>query len=194
MYIQLAPKEFYGFHRMDDTQALRQFWEKACQPVSRPCPGCTIKSETSYCSQPCQQAARLLSSEPERYPIEPKVLPLVFAFTKLAFVQPCWSCEGHNKPSGELWKLPQLWFYSYYPIYVDLLNTFIEEMRQAELMFAQWNSSVIAYGEKDCHTYVLQPLVTDTGLTLTELQHDIEVMGRCCEAGMTGLAYKQVAT
>ena len=44
----------------------------------------------------------MLSSDPERYPIEPGIVPLVFALRGLRVFEPCWSCEGHDATACDL--------------------------------------------------------------------------------------------
>jgi len=45
------------------------------------------------------------------FPIESGIAPLVFELKRLGVFEPCWSCEGHNDPGGNLWKIPRVWFY-----------------------------------------------------------------------------------
>ncbi|MCZ6862069.1 MAG: hypothetical protein O7I42_17635 [Alphaproteobacteria bacterium] len=44
----------------------------------------------------------MMSSEPEEFPIESAIVPLVYAFHSLRLTPPCWSCEGHYNRSGGL--------------------------------------------------------------------------------------------
>jgi len=66
-----------------------------------PCPGCRIH-DLQICSSKCPEAPRALSIDPGRYPIEPKVTPLVFELRTTRVMQTCWSCEGHMDPEGRL--------------------------------------------------------------------------------------------
>lgn len=188
MYIQEAPE---SFHDPGYMEAIKRFIAVAGQPSSRPCVSCSKPAVTSeYCSRPCAQAAEALSSEPERYPIEPAVLPLVFALARLKVLKPCWSCEGHNYPSGKLWKLPQVWFYTCSPTYAHLIGKFLWEMKTSKLLSYDWRVSLSAFGDMGCATYIIEPALLPDDGELRKLQLDLEVMGRCCEAGVTAVAYR----
>jgi hypothetical protein len=188
MYIREAPESFRdpGYK-----ETIKRFVATAGRPLLRPCEACTLPgSAGAYCSRPCAHAAQALSSDPERYPIEPNVLPLVFSLTRLNCLKPCWSCEGHNDPGGKLWKLPQVWFYTCYPCYAHLVGKFLWEMKTAKLLSYEWRVSVSAFGDPGCATYIIEPARLPDDAELRKLQLDLEVMGRCCEAGITAVAYR----
>lgn len=188
MYIQQAPE---SFHDPGYKEAIKRFVAAAEHPCSRPCESCTkplVAGE--YCPGPCAHAAQALSSEPERYPIEPTVLPLVFALSRLNYLKPCWSCEGHNDPHGKLWKLPQVWFYTCSPSYAHLVGKFMWEMKISKLLTYEWRVSLSAFGNLGCATYIIEPALLPDDCELSKLQLDLEVMGRCCEAGVTAVAYR----
>lgn len=188
MYIQEAPESFCdpGYK-----EAIKRFVKAAEHPCSRPCESCTKpRVAGEYCSSPCAQAAQALSSEPDRYPIEPIVLPFVFALARLNFIKPCWSCEGHNDPQGKLWKSPQVWFYTCSPSYAHLVGKFLWEMKTSKLLSYEWRVSLSAFGDLGCATYIIEPVRESDDAELHKLQLDLEVMGRCCEAGITGIAYR----
>jgi len=188
MYIREAPASFQdpGYK-----EAIKRFVEAAGQPVARPCESCSLpQGSGEYCSRPCAHAAQALSSEPQRYPIEPNVLPLVFSLARLHYLQPCWSCEGHNDGKGQLWKLPQVWFYTCSSCYAHLVGKFLWEMKTSKLLSYEWRVNLCAFGDPGCATYIIEPARLPDDAELRKLQLDLEVMGRCCEAGITAVAYR----
>ena len=89
-----------------------------CPVVGRVCGGvCTMQCTecgsqkcACMCRPSCPRAPYYLSSDPEHFPIEPAILPLVFAMRRGGLFHPVWSCEGHLGRAGELWKRPAVWF------------------------------------------------------------------------------------
>ena len=85
------------------------------------------------CRRDCAKAPARLSSDPDRFPVEEKIAPLVFELKKLGVFFPCWSCEGHNDPSGKLWKLPRVWFYADSVVHLRLLSDAINDQLRTVL-------------------------------------------------------------
>jgi len=54
------------------------------------CTRCGSISCQCQCSTACPEAASTLSVDPEAYPIEPGILPLIFQMKRLGLFQPCW--------------------------------------------------------------------------------------------------------
>ncbi len=72
-----------------------------------------------------------MSCDPDHHPIEPAVLPLVFAMKRQGTFQPCWSCEGHLGLDGTLWKIPRIWFYARSLVAARLLTEGLGDLYQA---------------------------------------------------------------
>ena len=188
MYIRQAPKSFQD---LSYKEAMKRFIAAAEHPDARPCESCTKpRVAGDFCSEPCQHAAKVISSESDRYPIEPLVFPLVFALSRFNFIKPCWSCEGHNDQYGKLWKLPQVWFYTCSPCYAHLIGKFLWEMKKTKLIQYDWRVSLSAFGDLSCATYIIETALLPDNCELTELQLDLEVLANCFEAGVTGIAYR----
>lgn len=115
-----------------------------------PCPNCDVKNKSEWingnCSPKCYNAAAALSEDPERYPIEEHVVPLVFELASMRLVQTCWSCEGHLDIDGTLWKLPQVSFYSTRPIYSQLLCNYLSRLHWKKVLNYPWEIVLTNYG------------------------------------------------
>ena len=132
-------------------------------------------------------AGRKLSIDGERHPIEPQVLPLVYALAALRIVEPCWSCEGHVSGSGEL-KTPEVWFYSGSVVYPDLLQRCIRRLSDASEIATRWEVSVCPHQPESALTlFVLRPEHSPQP-RLGLLQDDLRRMGQRLIAGMRALA------
>ncbi|PHR93271.1 MAG: hypothetical protein COA69_04825 [Robiginitomaculum sp.] len=107
------------------------------------------------CSAACGHAPFAMSSEPDRYPIEEKVVSLVYGFNALRICAPYWSCEGHNHANGELFRVPQIWFYSKSMIYPQLIGHYIGALEFEKKITYPWHI---------CLTYANNPL--ETGFSL----------------------------
>ena len=144
--------------------------------VSPPCSGCKQHVPAS-CSSRCAQAPESLSIEPVNYPIEFKVVPLVYELAATRLMQPCWSCEGHLDPGGNLWKIPQVSFYSSSPIYPQLLLKHIYALEMRKQLAYSWHVVLSDYGQTWETTYTLEPnLNRDHTVHLGNLQSDLDTL------------------
>lgn len=121
-----------------------------------PCENCE-QHVPDDCSPSCDNVQTSLSSDPGRHPIESKVAPLVFELSSLRVIQPCWSCEGHFNQDGELWKLPQITFYSLSPIYPQLLIAHINELKLNKKLSYEWHVVLTNFGRPWHMSYSLEP-------------------------------------
>lgn len=147
-------------------------------PASEPvcCVCCPDYRPSAGCHRDCPAAARRLSSEGEDSPLEPLVAPLVFELKKLGVFHPCWSCEGHNDPAGNVWKIPRVWFYSDSVVHVRALAEAIDRLHAARRLSARWQL-VLTYsdaGNPDT-TFSLEPEPA-ADKPLRSLQGDLRVM------------------
>lgn len=121
-----------------------------------PCPGCKLHSQMA-CTSDCQNAPQQLSIDAVNYPIETNVVPLVYELAAMRVIQPCWSCEGHLNPNGELWKIPQVSFYSASPIYAQLLLRHISALKLQKRLTYPWHVALSDFGQTWDVTYTLEP-------------------------------------
>ena len=159
---------------LDDLERLVQ---QPLASASPPCPSCR-NFRPGSCSARCADAPRALSIEPDRYPIETSVVPIVYELNVLRLVQTCWSCEGHMDAEGNLWKVPQVSFYSASPVFVQLLAARIAGLRQAKQLGYEWHIAFSSYGDSSVPTYTLEPRFRPTDeARLGVLQQDLKVIG-----------------
>ena len=130
------------------------------QPGSHEVPPCQNCREhiVSQCNAKCANAPKALSSDPERYPVESRVVPLVYELRKTRVMQPCWSCEGHMDADGKLWKYPQVSFYSPTPLYAVLLVNYLTLLKHHKKLYHDWNIIISGFGQKhSVITYTIEP-------------------------------------
>lgn len=157
-------------------QDLQRLLAQPSAAESPPCPGCSDHLPPS-CSSKCGQASQNLSSEPIAYPVETNVVPLVFELAATRLMQPCWSCEGHLNPSGALWKLPQVSFYSASTVYPQLLIKHIYALELRKQLSCPWHIVLSDYGQTWEATYTLEPnLNREHAVHLGNLQHDLNTL------------------
>ena len=123
------------------------------------CPRCGSTGCQCTCGPHCPEARRQLSSDPENYPIEPAILPLVFEMKRLGMFRPCWSCEGHLDADGGPWKLPRVWFYCDSTAHIRLLADGIKELELAGKLSVPWKL-VVTFSDPDNPdtTFSLEPV------------------------------------
>lgn len=135
------------------------------------------------CRRDCAKAPARLSSDPDRFPVEEKIAPLVFELKKLGVFFPCWSCEGHNDPAGKLWKLPRVWFYADSVVHLRLLSDAINEMSVRGVLSTRWQVTVTFSDDANADTtFSLEPGADAHGVGLDRLQSDIATISAGLEA------------
>jgi hypothetical protein len=160
---------------------------------------CTVKCSTCgstacncMCQTTCPEAPKALTSDPVNYPIEIGIVPLVFEMKRLGIFEPCWSCEGHLGPGGDLWKLPRVWFYCESPIHVRLLVDGLKDLQVAGNLSYGWQVAV-TFSDPDNPetTYSLEPMVeSEDPSLLPNLQADAHLIARSLEDLMTSQGRK----
>lgn len=162
------------FNSLSKDQAIVELRNIIKQPKAAelpPCPGCSVPPIN--CSPSCPHAAGALSSDPVRYPVEPKVVPIVFEMATLRLIQPCWSCEGHMTADGSLGKCAQVAFYSASTLYPQLIVSYLDTLEAHKKLAYQWQVVVNSFGQTLMPTYVLKPdLNFCNDLRLGVLQQD----------------------
>lgn len=150
----------------------------------RPCPGCKEKCSCSKksktcccnCSLHCINAHKYLSSEPDKYPIEKHVVPLVYGLTTLRVVETCWSCEGHEEEKAQPMKIPQVWFTAPSGTYAELIAQHLAALHTKKQLRYGWEIVINPYNPGGGGTtYVIRPAFSDISRTLIliDLQSDL---------------------
>lgn len=148
---------------------------------------CPDYDSRASCHRTCVFAPARLSSEPETYPLEPLITPLVFELKKLGVFHPCWSCEGHTDNSGKVWKYPGVWFYSDSVVHVRALANAIDAMNTTLKLSARWNIAV-TFSDPDNPdtTFSLEPTNVDQDASLRTLQSDVSALAENLERSYWG--------
>lgn len=142
------------------------------------CPSCGARNCQCQCHTACESMPTHLSSDPDKYPIEEAIAPLVFEMRRLGVIEPCWSCEGHNGPDGELWKRPAVWFYCDDVTHLRLLADVVDGLYMAQKLTYQW-SIRITFSDTDCPdtVFALEPERRRIeGVKLEDMRVDIRVL------------------
>lgn len=138
---------------------------------------CPAYNPSVGCHRLCQKAPLFLSSEPDSYPLDILVSPLVFEIKKLGIFEPCWSCEGHNDPSGNLWKIPRIWFYANSVVHIRVLADAIMQIYTKIGLNTKWVVE-ITHSDNDNPdtTFSLHPKIENDDIDLKKLQADLETV------------------
>ncbi len=142
------------------------------------CSSCGAMNCQCHCDAACPSIPAHLSSDPERYPIEGAIAPLVFEMKRLGVVEPCWSCEGHNGLDGELWKRPAIWFYCDDVIHLRLLADVVETLHMSKKLTFRWHV-LLTYSDTDCPdtVFALEPERRRIeNVKLEDMRADIQVL------------------
>jgi len=104
------------------------------------------------------------------------VAPLVFELKKLGVFYPCWSCEGHTDCSGNLWKIPRVWFYADSVIHIRALSEATNRLFHAGRLATRW-AVVVTHSDpaNPDTTFSLEP-EPDMVQGLPALHGDLRVM------------------
>jgi len=179
---------------------LRRFITQLGDRSERPCSGCDIVcpccgsvSCICRCSCSCPDAARRLSSDPDKYPIEPGILPLVYVLQVLREVPPCWSCEGHEGANNEVCKPPRVWFTARSVFYPDLIAEQLAHLRVAKRLAADWQVCLVEWGQRTETTFSIEPKLSADGLpSLSNLQNDVRTIAKDLPDAIKALARRRL--
>jgi hypothetical protein len=118
-----------------------------------------------------------MSSEGGSYPIEPKIVSLVFGFNCLRVCHPFWSCEGHAYPDGSLQRVPQVWFYARSLVYPKLIGDWLTSLHFKKRIAQPWHVCV-SYSASSLDTgFSIEPdMKTMSRVVLDELHDDVAVL------------------
>lgn len=200
MYIEFFKerKTFFNRRRNDLEHLLSMPSDKEKRPCSQ-CDyvcNCNDNPRTCCCncSDECPFAAKWLSSESDRYPIEQKILPLVYALTVTRVMQPCWSCEGHRNPQGVISRIPQVWFYSPSVVYADLIKSHISNLLIHKRLNYSWDVSLCEFKRDNVSSlFTIQPnLSSGQQLSLEDARRDILEIAQKFNVRLRELAHEQL--
>lgn len=167
----------------------------------RPCPGCDKPCECSQsstctcnCAPECEHAPFLMSSDPDRYPIEKNIVSLVFGLNCLRVLPPYWSCEGHSFPSGEMFRVPQVWFYSRAIIYPKLIGEYMHRLKIKDSIHYPWHICLV-YTNNSLETgFSIEPDVKSIeNPELGVMREDVQVIADNLLVGIQELAQEYIA-
>jgi len=115
-----------------------------------------------------------MSSDPERFPIEPGIAPLVFEFYALRSCHPGWSCEGHEHEIRGLIRPPQLWFFTTSAIYPRLIGEYAHNLFMKKKLNSLWEISLgFAPSESPYTSFTFKPCLSgEENITLPVMQQD----------------------
>lgn len=133
---------------------------RPCTGCQRPCNCSGSPSCACSCTVQCASAAASISSEPESYPVEARVLPLVMELNKSGFIQTCWSCEGHTDASGRISKIPRIWFYTQSHVYVRILANVLSRAKLSHKLSYDWIIKLVNLEDGVGNSYSLEPDLT----------------------------------
>ncbi len=165
--------------------ALQELQELLAGPPGRPCRGCVKLCPCSgsttcacHCSVECPDAPQALSSDPEGYPIESDILPLVFALARVDGVSPCWSCEGHCSQHRGLTRLPQVWFQTRILPLVSLVDDCLQGGLAAGELSTRWHVRAVTTGDRVDSAFCIEPCLQGSEAVLHDLQADARAVAK----------------
>lgn len=166
---------------------LQLLLEQPSDKQERPCPGCRLTfpndpsvTSTKNCSCRCPYAPQMMSSDPDKYPIESNIVPIVYALFTMRQMMPCWSCEGHIDNKGNIIKLPKIWFYSVSEFYPKMVASYLSDLKGKHITKNEWMVSILPFSQSMFTvTYSIEPKVIDIKLlALPSLHKDIILIGQ----------------
>ena len=137
-----------------------------------------------------------MSSEPDRFPIEPGIAPLVFALLLLRLCHPCWSCEGHTDATGALTRMPQVWFAADSVTYPRLILACLHTLHFKKRIASPWRVGLsLAEGDNPQPLFFIAPDVSlEAAPTLDSLRQDIRVIAGNLADAVLSSARMQLAS
>jgi hypothetical protein len=166
-------------------EALRHLVNHPTPPEVRPCKSCNMPCSCSGsitcgcgCSEKCEHAPANLSSEPDKFTIEPGIYPLVFAIASLGTCPPFWSCEGHLDKFGTISRIPRVWFYARDLSYPRLIQDHLINLAGKKKLNYQWHVCLTYSDDDNIDTaFSLEPNVAmNADLELNLLRKDVETI------------------
>lgn len=199
MHIARAPQSNERLEQANE--ALRVLLRQPTTDKVRPCSNCDISCAcsgsstcTCGCGWDCKNAPAMLSSEPVGFPIEDGIVPLVFELTGLRVFHPCWSCEGHTRGNGTLFKIPRVWFEPEDLIYVNLIDHHLKMLRAKKMITNTWLMIVVTPIEDTRTCFSIEPDRHQASeVSLSILQREVKVIAHTLREGVIDAANETIA-
>lgn len=167
--------------------------QRPCPGCDLTCPGCGSRACTCQCRPDCPEAPQCLSSEPGRFPIEPGILPLVYALSTLRLLPPCWSCEGHRDAADRPQRLPSVWFISRKVIYPTLVADLLGRLKAGGEIAHGWQVATLNCGLEPESVFVIEPrLQAGEDFHLGRLHSDVAAIAARLGEGVKSLAAARI--
>ncbi len=175
--MQIKPRNGSSLRKKAVEKEIQRAREMGPRPDPVCVDDCNDYDPSTGCHRDCEKAPVRLSSDTDEYPVEKKIVPLVFELKKTGVFYPCWSCEGHNDPSGSLWKIPRVWFYSDSVVHVRALANAVEHLFTQNRLSARWGV-ILTHSDANNPdtTFSLEPRHDSTQLRLDDLQSDVKTI------------------
>lgn len=186
--------ELYNRHIIDLEVLLDQPGYSEVRPCINcisPCPCSASFTCTCRCGPQCPEAPVMLSSDGVKYPIEGKIVGLVFGINALKITPPFWSCEGHEFPDGSIRRIPQVWFYSRSLIYPRIFLEFLDGLYSRKRIINPWHICM-AFSQNDFDTgFSMEPNMNNIeNPCLKSLQQDARNISEDLIHGIRAIAIK----
>lgn len=157
---------------------------------ARPCLNCSVPCDcsrsstcTCKCSWDCEFISIEISSDPVRYPIEKKIIPLVYELNGLRLCPSYYSCEGHTNDAGVVVKFPMVYFYSEIILMPVLFAEYLEQLKIDKILTYDWHIVALGFSPNMIPSYSIKiNQDPEINYRLDFLQNDIKKMSN-------GLAY-----
>lgn len=164
---------------------------RPCAGCKSPCPCSASITCTCKCGPHCPEAPVQLSSDGVRYPIEGKIIGLVFGMNALRITPPFWSCEGHEFPDGSIRRIPQVWFYSRSLVYPRIFLEYLESLYAKRRIVNPWHIC-LSFSQNDLDTsFSMEPNVKNiTNPNLKLMQQDAQNISDDLVHGVREIAIK----
>ena len=136
----------------------------------------------------------MLSSDPERSPVEPGIVPLDFALVELRLATPCRSCEGHPRDDGTWVRGPQVWFYGESSVVPELIANHVSKLTYSKQLLLPWHVEVCPHSECGSTTFVLICRLPDPENTSqADVQADVRTLAFTLRDGLRAEAERRIA-
>lgn len=175
---------------------LQHLCAQSAAAARQPCGACGQAAKDGGvcgCGLDWSQLARQLSSDPERFPIEAGILPLVFALSEVPAISPCWSCEGHLDAQGQLHRLPSVWFTCHALAYPSLLAEALSALSAKRVLKHNWQIAAVHCGSALEPVFAIEPRVGGTDAGLDALHADIQALSARLRDRLQVLAAAHIA-
>lgn len=167
--------------------------KRPCPTCDSPCPCSGSRICACNCSYECPSLPRQLSLDPDRYPIEKEIIPLVFAINSLHACPSYWSCEGHENANGQLIKPPRVNFYSSSTILPSLIVECLVVLSFKKVIRFRWKVTSAGMTENLQAQYIIEPDVNiGEKNILSTLQADVRCIADNLFAGVKDKAFSKL--